>query len=165
MSGPPPTCDCGSCPTCLKRAASLRAYHRQRGRAVPKIPQGFRTSRLRLPDVPEIHAYIAGIVDGEGCITRQNKNWRLQVGMTDQGLIEWLGEIGGTVKERRVQGNRQRCWLWLVMAQMEVREILTALLPYLRVKRVVAEEPLREIDARIAVRDEAIQLAQMKGAL
>jgi hypothetical protein len=99
---------------------------------------------LRLPTDPALIGYLAGLFDGEGCLTRQNDNWRVQIAMTDCDVIAWLGTLGGTVRERSVIGNRQRCWRWLLMRQADVRLFLVAIEPLLRVKadhtrRVLAE--------------------------
>jgi len=148
--GPRPSCTCDACPKCHRRRAAARRY---RGTIWSKAAAGrFKPSRLQLPDNRETLAYVAGIVDGEGCLTLQNKCWRIQVAMTDEPVIRWLGELGGVVKERSVVGRRQRCWLWLVMRQTEVSEVLIAIRPWLRVKAQQADRVIAEIRARDAAR-------------
>lgn len=156
--GPKPSCACGACPRCRGRAAARRAYHRSMGRPVPLLRQPFRPSRLVLPAAATDLAYIAGIVDGEGCVTKNNGGWKVQVAMTDRPVIEWLGMIGGTVRERSVTGNRQPCWRWLVMRQREVLDLLGALRPYMRVKNARADEAMGEIRARL---DELLALERV----
>lgn len=110
---------------------------------------GFRPSRLRLPNDPSVLAYIAGLMDGEGCITREHGNWKIQIGMTDASIIKWLGRFGGTVRREKHQNPRWNdCWRWRVMAQAEVAEFLNALVPYLRVKRDLAVTTIHEIIIR-----------------
>lgn len=89
-------------------------------------------------------AYIAGILDGEGCISLSQKGaWTVQVGMVDQPLIEFLGTIGGTVRrEDRTAKGCQLLYRWRLLAAEDVRGFLVAVLPYLRVKRARADECL-----------------------
>lgn len=103
---------------------------------------------LSMPKDPAQIGYIAGLLDGEGCVTKNNNCWRVQIAMTDQAVIYWLGQFGGTVRERQVKGNRQRCWRWLVMRQREVRELLVILFPLLRIKDKQARVALAHIIQR-----------------
>jgi hypothetical protein len=151
MSGPSPTCTCNGCPKCRRRIAAKRRYHG--GTYTTPLAAGrFQPSRLNLPTDEAVLAYVAGLFDGEGCITRQSNCVRLQLAMTDESVIRWLGEIGGTVKERRVAGNRRPCWVWLVMRQTEVWEVLLAVQPFLRVKASQARRALDDIAERAAAR-------------
>lgn len=105
-----------------------------------------------LPDDPITRAYIAGLFDGEGSITRQR--WPvLQVGMTDEGVIRWLAAMGGSLRVEQPPGNRQLLYRWRVLARREVIEMLEMMLPYLRVKRKAAIAVLEELLAleRISV--------------
>jgi hypothetical protein len=68
--------------------------------------------------------------------------------MTDRGTIEWLGTFGGRVSERRAAGNRRRCWVWLLMTQLDVAIFLEDLIPLLRVKGERAAEAVADIRAR-----------------
>lgn len=148
MSGPAPTCICGRCPLCRRRESARRAYHRSMGRdASPLNPLHFRPTSVRLPSTDREMGYVAGLLDGEGCITKNNGRWKIQIAMTDEGVIRWLGEMGGTVRERRVKGVRRPCWRWLLMRQADVYALLVALLPLLRVKQDQANVALAEIAA------------------
>lgn len=104
---------------------------------------------LRRPQGFSEPAYVAGLIDGEGCITRNNKCWRVQIAMTHEGVIRWLGTFGGTVRERKVSGNRQPCWRWLVMRQRDVLLLLEVVIPYLRVKKQSAIHAVKEIRGRV----------------
>lgn len=153
-SGPVPKCLCGTCRTCRSREDARRRYN---GRTYTDRASGrYQPSELCLPSDAVTIGYLAGLLDGEGCITLNNKCWRVQIAMTDECLIRWLGEIGGTVRERSVTGRRRPCWRWLLMRQAEVAEFLSAMLPHLRVKREQAAIALTEIkdrdDLRFAIR-------------
>jgi hypothetical protein len=112
----------------------------------------FRKATLKIPESKTTLAYIAGLMDGEGCLTTQNDSFRLQIAMTDEPVIRWLSEIGGTVSLRKIYGNRKQCWRWLVMAQSEVHQLLSALLPFLRVKKNLARRALEHIEHRALAR-------------
>lgn len=56
------------------------------------------------------YAYIAGIIDGEGHIT---KDRRLYVSSTDPELCAYLAQFGGTAApERAAAGNWRAVWRW-----------------------------------------------------
>lgn len=106
-----------------------------------------RAARLRLPHDHRTLAYLAGLFDGEGCITRTNDHPIVQIGMTDEPVMRWVAEIGGTlrVEDHPNRGNRKPLYRWRLLAGSDVREFLWALFPYLRVKRTQAEEAICEI--------------------
>lgn len=98
-------------------------------------------------------AYAAGIVDGEGCIsvnasdspTRSNAACCLRVYVvnTDEGLIDWfIAKFGGRKREipqseRDMSSfhSKQITWTWALRCSGDVAEFLTAILPYVRVKK------------------------------
>jgi hypothetical protein len=103
-----------------------------------------RSVRIVVPRSKIECAYIAGIIDGEGCITR-SAGWWVQVGMTHRGVIEKLAEMGGTVTIRPASTRKQEQFIWRVMAQRDVIALLKAILPYLVVKRDRAQQCLNEL--------------------
>lgn len=113
----------------------------------------FRRSRLVIPTDERLRAYIAGLIDGEGCITRANGRLLVQIGMTDETVIRWLGQIGGTIRveDGPGRGNRKPLYRWRVMAGDEVRRLLRSVLPYLIVKRAQAGDAICEIEGRFLV--------------
>ena len=98
-------------------------------------------------------AYIAGIVDGEGCIdiTRsRNKNTtdslgsRIQVVMTEEYIPKWLQlSFGGSVNKYKPRTpNRQPSYAWQANGRTAIT-FLNAILPYLIIKRPQAEIVIR----------------------
>ena len=94
-------------------------------------------------------AYMAGIVDGEGCIAIDrftNKNLpsycyrlKLRVGNTNRWLIEQLRfSFGGNIKTVKQRGNAKEAWEWYLAGE-NAAYCLKLLLPYLRIKRPQAE--------------------------
>jgi len=89
-------------------------------------------------------AYIAGIIDGEGCISlasRCDSSYRyvtptVQVSNTHLSLLDWLKELfGGTVDVRKDnRPNRKQCNTWRV-AGNKARFVIKLILPYLRIKK------------------------------
>lgn len=87
-------------------------------------------------------AYLAGIVDSEGCIsllvkprTRQIQ-LRLQVANTSTELIDWLHSgFQGKVYEHKMHStyHRQR-YDWVVIGK-EAKELIKIILPFLIVKK------------------------------
>lgn len=93
-------------------------------------------------------SYLAGIIDGEGCVTLGKRYNRytltvLFVANTDRRLIEWLAGIHGRpsqVKEQK--GNRKPCWRWQ-MTGRAAEAILRQVRPYLKLKGEQADIVLR----------------------
>ena len=96
-------------------------------------------------------AYIAGLLDGEGCLDLFRRrpdqphrattyNPRIQVGMTDQPTIAYLHAVfGGTFTQRTIRNPRHKPqWTWTVVCGRALL-VLAHLLPYLRIKRRQAE--------------------------
>lgn len=156
-SGPARSCNCGDvvgCRPCRKREQQRRYSHGLE--KLPPLPSwgGRRVleSRLSLPTDPVTLAYIAGLFDGEGSLPRNSAgNHVVQIGMTDEPVIRWLASFGGSLKidpaKRGSDGHARRVlYRWRLLAQVEVAQFLTAILPYLRVKRERAQECLLALE-------------------
>ena len=96
-------------------------------------------------------AYLAGIIDGEGCISvrraKPNKFEKspryfatVTVGNTSRPLIERLFEAfsGGSVTYRFATKTKKACWLWSVRSANALN-VVRAVRPYLLVKREQAD--------------------------
>lgn len=91
-------------------------------------------------------AYLAGIIDGEGCISAGRVKpstanafatftLRLSVGNTSPELMDWLlAACGGRVEEQKRRGKRRRQWRWWASSTAEAVELLRLCLPYLIIK-------------------------------
>lgn len=99
-------------------------------------------------------AYIAGLVDGEGCISleppkklRQGKfqsgRARIIVSMTTPDVLRWLKEnCGGTFYERKKRAvNQQPIFTWC-LSGATVGHLLADLLPHMRVKHEQAKNAI-----------------------
>ncbi len=115
------------------------------GERGPVMPQ-----RIIIPSSRIDRAYIAGIIDGEGCITRWHgtNGWGVQVGMTNEPVITWLAEMGGTVIVRAAGERRKEQYIWRVLSQNDIIPFLRSVLPYLRVKHERAQECLADLEMR-----------------
>lgn len=122
-------------------------------------------------------AYLAGIIDGEGSIVPYNKSaakryWRIVVGNTSEDLIQWLkSNFGGTVHDRRQSWNswlgeapphqgQRHMWGWYIGRQADVFAILSAVEPYLVIKRGRANVALEEIRKNIELTLKVTTLGQ-----
>lgn len=98
-----------------------------------------------MPTEPE-RAYLAGIIDGEGCISACQSTGRgftlyVDVTNTDRRLIDWVaarwpGSTYTTDRSRRGQKDVHR---WMAQNAIRVALVLEAALPYLVIKREQAE--------------------------
>ena len=104
-------------------------------------------------------AYVAGIVDGEGCIDIVSRNrpghkspdstLRVTVVSTDQWLCQMLRfGFSGAVRERKVDKSRQmRQWDWRI-ERGKARDFLKLILPYLHLKKPQAELGIKFQEAK-----------------
>ena len=100
-------------------------------------------------------AYLAGILDGEGCFTlSKGSNGHtfgtlVVVGNTDARLIHWLQErFDGSVTVRPRNNPRQKpCWIWTLTGS-DIEPFIGAVEPYLRLKR---EQALLLLEYRTTV--------------
>lgn len=78
-------------------------------------------------------AWMAGIIEGEGCIrTRRGLNPSVVVEMTDKDIIDRLHFInnGGSVSERKKkQDHHKQSWSWSLCSRQEVARLLLAIYP------------------------------------
>lgn len=92
----------------------------------------------------KILAYTAGIIDGEGHIRPQSHRRSVVVGVsnTNKDLMNWLQtQYGGRVITIQPRGNRVVCYQWRLATEPGM-DLLRRLLPYLIVKRGLAQEVL-----------------------
>ena len=112
---------------------------------------------ITIPSDPAILAYIAGIVDGEGCIritscfhptnsVNSSHSLRLAITNTSAGLIAWLLRvIGGSVTKHPIRHDKRPGWHsrkpvfdWYVHGN-NAALLVMGLQPYLIIKREQAD--------------------------
>lgn len=92
-------------------------------------------------------AYIAGLIDGDGCIllARNNvgtKSWRLklQLGLCEKDVLDWVSlkvGIGKVIKQRKVADGKTY-YSWILCGRTAC-SLLRQLYPYLRLKKLQAD--------------------------
>lgn len=114
-------------------------------------PNGRRGSTHTIVAGDTVLAYLAGIVDGEGWIglsRGSDDSWRpiVTVSMADHEIPHLLADVlGGNVMLRKKAGTERRqqaCWR---VSALRAEVALTALLPWLRIKR---DQALLALDFR-----------------
>ena len=118
------------------------------------------------------HSYLAGIIDGEGCITigagqREtcvNYNALLLVQNTSKKLIDWLQHnFGGHVYLSKKETSKTKtAWMWRFTKKKDIELILLAILPYLVVKREQAKILLNFVRMEPSMNSELRRLAYEK---
>lgn len=96
-------------------------------------------------------AYLAGFVDGEGCISASRHVGRngsteyyyphLTLGQKNKVHVEHLLQYGGTLRAINIKNPKigtGKSWRWVVRAG-EVEKVLRSILPYLVVKQPQAQ--------------------------
>lgn len=136
-------CGCGQLAKVYRSATGLnkgwRAYasgHAPNERLLISVPE----SAIDL-------AYLAGIIDGEGCIYARvylyknclNTIISLSVNMNSAGVIHWIHHtVGGEVYSDTAPSRRAELFHWQIRGR-KIVPILQALLPYLKEKKRRAE--------------------------
>lgn len=102
-----------------------------------------RLGPLSLSDAEK--GYIAGIIDGEGCVgftwgDAAKAQIRVTVANTNTQLIEWLKQkIGGHVfRKKKIHAKWKTGWQWTVTSA-QARRLLDEIAPFLVIKRKQAE--------------------------
>jgi hypothetical protein len=92
--------------------------------------------------------YMAGFMDGEGCI-RWDRGPRVEVTNTHRGILEEMQKwFGGSIYASSPNAAR-KCYRLVVGSDTAI-ELLSAVLPYLCVKRLQAQTVLDMSDKRRA---------------
>jgi hypothetical protein len=91
------------------------------------------------------YSYLAGIIDGEGCLTIgagnkgnvTNYNSIIMVTSTSEKLVKWLQHnFGGNYYQSgREVPNCKPAFIWRFLKKAEIEKLLLAILPYLIIKR------------------------------
>lgn len=94
-------------------------------------------------------AYLAGILDGEGCFKVGSGSSRiagLDVRMCDAGTVEWLkATFGGITYTERSSTNRT-VYGWRLHRQADLLYVLPRVAPYLQIKAPQAWAMLRVVE-------------------
>jgi len=109
----------------------------------------------------EVICYTAGLLDGEGSVFKVSSKNRFGFSLSQsiknngEDLCLWLREqwgIGGVSPQTKEWPDKPPHiqWHWIVNAAYEVQHGLSAMLPYLRVKRERAELALAHFEERQA---------------
>jgi len=126
-----------------------------RPRAVHWIHAGFTMARIMSETE---RAWLAAAIDGEGSIklsryrngTYAARATQLIVSNINPPFIEKCRAITGV---GRIRVEERKPWnpvyLWYVQAHVEIKEILTQILPYLIIKKELAEKLIKYVNMRI----------------
>ena len=106
-------------------------------------------------------AYIAGLIDGEGCISvsktvtntaakgcKRGASYRsfVSVAMTNIKVLEWLQKSVAAGKIRNVNTseakNHKEAWAWILWS-IQASDLLKQILPYMIVKKCHAQNLIR----------------------
>ena len=108
-------------------------------------------------DFPEITKddaiYLAGLIDGEGCITitdskstsgKPNYALRLLLGNTHEGIMHWYAEVTSGVLKFRDKSSKGKGanWWEVRLSSNHAAHIIEIIAPYLKIKRAQAEVAL-----------------------
>ena len=127
-----------------------------------------RHGQLEKLKIEEI-AYIAGLLDGEGCISinkgrdQSGAKYRLVVccANTDRAVLEFLYRmLGGRIYViSKSKWSRRTCWMWTTSSQ-QAGEILHILLPYLRIKKRQAKLAIKFCKRMVCKAGRGVRLSE-----
>lgn len=102
----------------------------------------------QIEDMTEAEAaYIAGIVDGEGCLHLRRTGYPyLSVKMCSLVPVQLAETWGGTLHERPPYPHQKRSYRWRVSERQRLRSMLKKLVPFLQEKRRQAQICLEALD-------------------
>jgi hypothetical protein len=85
-------------------------------------------------------AWAAGIIEGEGCLTRRKSKpgcASLSVGMTDEDVVRRLHAVfgAGSVRGPLSRGSGKPFWVWHVAKRAHLLAILPVVYPYMGLRR------------------------------
>lgn len=147
------------------RKAEWYQANRERTAAASKVAQ----AKYRTGGVPELDRdtciYLAGLFDGEGCFMISTTLYRgkatynpsVRIAMTDRDVIEWLGQaldrpvaIHGL--GAHASPNAKTVYRVVLQNAVGIISFTSQILPFLRVKRSVAERLIAFCESRLQSR-------------
>lgn len=97
--------------------------------------------------------YFAGIIDGEGSIGLRKQRTFVAVYNNDATLMRWLEEnIGGNVGWDADKRGREPNHQWNISAARDVHYLCKTMLPYLKIKKTVAQETMTYLENKYGER-------------
>lgn len=90
-------------------------------------------------------SWLAGIIEGEGCLSSHNGKARISVSMIDEDVIQALYQktgvgsfrgpckVTGPLKDKEYKDQ----WIWTVNKREDVRSIIVTILPFLYSRRAM----------------------------
>ncbi len=108
---------------------------------------------IRIPQSVETRAYIAGLFDGEGCVTiavqvgpgslRRSHRLQISIANCDERLMLWLFEtVGGSVKPRKSRSVKHRPGYDWKLFGRNAGELLSVIRDFLIIKKEQADTAL-----------------------
>ncbi|MCA1841303.1 MAG: hypothetical protein LC723_13435 [Actinobacteria bacterium] len=114
-------------------------------------------------------AYLAGLFDGEGCVGYYNRgitkgvayhSASVSICMTDLRPIQWVLDVVGygAISFSEKPESRRKVCSWQLTNQKQIRELLAALRPYLKLKA-------EQVDVLLALYEVEDQLPKGPGSV
>lgn len=108
-------------------------------------------------------SYIAGFLDGEGSITRNESGWRITIPQTHYLVlrsIQRFTRVGHITHLRKRQTHWREAWVYVISTQADIQRVLTHILPHLIVKHPLARKVLAELHTIVPQQRRRRQIAR-----
>ena len=97
--------------------------------------------------------YLAGFMDGEGCISRnKDQCFQLLIYNTDRDIIEWVQKTVGTGsihENHRKNTTHKTLYSWRLGRLADIESFLTQIAPFLKIKKEKAKLTLTVVSQRL----------------
>lgn len=146
------------CPWC-QQGFEVGGRYRPNKRQIHCSRQCQAYARVKHADARDLSvseaAYIAGLIDGEGSIGGTHRNakgrtsWFIRIYNTHRGVMEWLLKATNTgciVNRQKEKPHHKKSYAWECFA-WNAKHILEQALPYMIIKRALAERVIKELEA------------------
>lgn len=90
---------------------------------------------------PVDSAYLAGLIDGEGCLSANGRTFKrptIEICMTTPAPLFWASTTtgrGAVYPAKETRSNRRVPWKWVVCRAADILLILSHIKPYLQIKQ------------------------------
>lgn len=136
--------------------SSLIGRSREKGYVSFELGNKWQAPKIKIPTSEGELGYIAAFIDGEGSITRfrttKKPRYSVSIANTHLAALEWMQKFGGKIYEKRPSKNspfrsNKQCYTWVLCRQWDIYFLLKAIIPYMIIKRHLAESACTEIGA------------------
>ena len=92
-------------------------------------------------------AYLAGMIDADGCITWSDTQPQVNITNCCLEMLTWVSTTvgcGSILLHQKKIGNWNVNYKWVLCGRKSIKDFLTQIIPYLKVKQMKAQETINK---------------------